>query len=231
MPKRNWVDPKLFGWKPLNYVNGVPWPRLPMSTWQSSAVPLKEDYLLRSMDYLDTDEARIIFEAQADIIQKHRFQGIVDVGCRTGPINTVLQERGFTNYNYMGFDTSLEPILFAQRTWGQFENIEFRHTSWDHLQQLKVDFKVDCVVWSGVLLYRPHDHLDFFHKVTVEYYNASHAIIQEPLREQKYWHQSLSLNTIADDLYMYQNKYHSFSERLIDAEIFGGRRKIVELAI
>lgn len=231
MPKKNWVDPKLFGWKPINYVDGVPWPRLDTSKIQGSPVPLKEEYLLRSMDYLDTDEAKIIFSAQADIIHKHQFQGIVDVGCRTGPVNSALQERGYTNYNYMGFDTSLEPILFAQRSWGQFENIEFRHASWEHLQQLRVDFKVDCVIWSGVLLYRPHDHLELFHKVTVDYYKASHAIIQEPLREQKHWHSSLTLNTIADELYKYQNRYKSYSEHLVDAPIFSGRRKIVELAI
>ena len=124
-----------------------------------------------------------------------------------------------------------EPILYAQRSWGQFENIEFRHASWDHLPQLCVDFKVDCVVWSGVLLYRPLDHLAFFHRITVDFYKAKYAIIQEPLREQKYWHPNLTLNTIADELHLYQNKYHSYSEQLIDAKIFSGRRKIVELAI
>ena len=58
-------------------------------------MPLKEDYKLRSMSYLDTQEARPIFEKQADIIVQHGIKGIVDVGCRIGTINYVLYERGY----------------------------------------------------------------------------------------------------------------------------------------
>ena len=43
---------------------GIPFPRLP-DTFEKNAVPLKEDYKMRSMDYLDTEEAYPLFEKQA----------------------------------------------------------------------------------------------------------------------------------------------------------------------
>jgi SAM-dependent methyltransferase len=231
MSKKLSVDKNLYGWKPVNYVNGVPWPRLDSAASASVAVPLKENYMMRSMDYLDTEAAKIIFSAQADIIQKHGISGIVDVGCRIGRINDILQERGYLNYRYMGFDTSPQPIEYSQAAWSQFDNIEYRCASWNELDKIAVDFKVECVIWSGVLLYRPQDHQKLFHEITVDFYNAPFAIIQEPLQDQVHWKADLSLNTIADQLAQYKSKYSQYSERIVEAEVFSGRRVISEIKI
>ncbi len=231
MSKKVSVDKNLFGWKPVNYVDGIPWPRLDSGAQDGTPVPLKENYLLRSMDYLDTEAAKIIFSTQADIIQKHRIAGIVDVGCRIGRINDILHERGYVNYNYMGFDTSPQPIEYSQAAWSQFDNIEYRCASWNDLEQIAVDFKVECVIWSGVLLYRPQDHQKLFHEITVDFYKATYAIIQEPLQEQIHWKADLSLNTIAGQLNQYRSKYSQYDETVVEAEVFSGRRVISEIKI
>lgn len=207
-------------------INGVPWPKLP-----NSPIPLKSEYLMSSMDYLDSEEAKEIFSAQADIVQKNQLRGIVDVGCRVGRINDILHERGYTDYSYMGFDTSPEPIQFSQTKWRAFENIEYRRASWDDRENLAVNFQVDCVIWSAVLLYRPEDHMSLFHSLTVDFYRSSHAIIQEPLPEQTFWREDLELNTISDQLAKYGDRYSYYYEKIVDAQIFCGRRKIVEIKV
>lgn len=183
------------------------------------------------MDYLDTDAAKVIFEAQADIVLRNGFRGIVDVGCRIGRINDILLERGYADYRYMGFDTSPEPIKYSQSTWAEFKNIEYRCTSWDDRESIAVDFPVDCVIWSGVLLYRPQDHQKLFHDLTVDFYRAGHAIIQEPMREQTHWARGLALDTIVDQLEAYKARYAEYREAVVEADIFSGRRKIVEIKI
>ena len=78
-------------------------------------ISFKEDYKMRSMDYLDTPEAKCIFDKQADIIIENKIKGIVDVGCRIGIINDILHERGYTDYNYMGYDTSHSPLSMLMK--------------------------------------------------------------------------------------------------------------------
>ena len=68
----------------------VPWPKI---VTDSGEIPMKRRYAFRDMSYLDTLEARPIFETQADIIIKNNFKGIVDVGCRHGPINDFLHDK------------------------------------------------------------------------------------------------------------------------------------------
>ena len=65
----------------------VPWPKIGTT---SGEIPMKRRYALRDMSYLDTLEARPIFETQADLVIKNNFKGIVDIGCRHGPINDFL---------------------------------------------------------------------------------------------------------------------------------------------
>lgn len=231
MAKKREVDKKLYGWKPVHMVNGVPWPRLDLMAPTGIDVPLKEKYLMRSMDYLDTPQAREIFEVQAKFLRKKSCKGIVDVGCRTGPVNEILHEWGYTDYRYMGFDTSPEPIEYSQQVWKNLPSIEYRCTSWDNLEDIRVDFTVDCVIWSGVLLYRPNDHLEFFHKISKEFYNAKYALIQEPMKEQKHWVDHLNLRTVADELPLYKERYTEYNEVIVDAEVFCGRRKVVELEL
>ncbi len=131
----------------------IPWPNIEITSPDRIVVPLVEDYKFESMSYLDTDQAKPIFEKQADIIIEKQSKGIIDVGCRHGPINKILHEKGYKDYNYMGFDTSVEPIEMAQADYSFFDNIEYRNTSWNKVEDISVDFEVDTVIFSGVLLY------------------------------------------------------------------------------
>jgi NAD(P)H-dependent FMN reductase/SAM-dependent methyltransferase len=216
--------------KPIHKVNGIPWPRINDREKQIVEVPLKEDYKLRSMDYLDTSEARPIFEKQADLIIENKIEGIVDVGCRIGIINNILQERGYTSYRYMGYDTSNQPIEYAQELWAGYNNIEYRVASMH--DQNPVDFDVDCVIWSGVLLYDPENHMQLFKDVTFNQYGAKHAIIQEPCKDQDKdkWLPNMKLNTIEQDLYKYAEQYN-YKDWVVEANVFSGRRRIAHVWI
>lgn len=232
MEKRK-VDSKKYELLEVNRINGMPWPRLPTGSEEIIDVPLKEDYKLRSMDYLDTPEARPIFQKQAEIIIENNIKGIVDVGCRIGIINDILQEMGYTDYNYMGFDTSPQPIKYAQEVWQDFSNIEYRCASMYDKSSIGVDFDVDCVIWSGVLLYDPANHIKLFDDLTVYFYCADHAIIQEPCKKQDSdkFLPNMKLNTIEEELYQYKNLYSYYREWTIDANIFSGRRKVVHICV
>ena len=214
--------------KPIHRVNGMPWPRINDREKKIVEVPLKEDYKLRSMDYLDTQEARPIFDKQADIIIDNNIKNIVDVGCRIGIVNDILQERGYTDYNYMGYDTSPQPINYAKEKWEDYSNIEYRCASM--YDNNSVDFDVDCVIWSGVLLYNPTDHMKLFEDVTFKQYNAKHAIIQEPCQDQDAdkWLPNMKLNTIEQDLHLYKDKYN-YNDWIVNANVFSGRRRIAHI--
>lgn len=202
----------------------VPWPDLGLFTVENVKVPLKEDYAFEDMWYLDTEQAAPIFKTQADIITKYNSKGIVDVGCRHGPVLDYLNHE----FDYMGFDTSKEPINIAAKRWKDYSNIEFRHESWNNKEVFLVDFKVDMVIFSGVLLYR-EDHFDFF-KWVMEFYGAKNAIIQEPYHDQKYWDDRLILNTITKELDQYYT-YYNIDPILLDLELFAGRRLILDVTI
>lgn len=227
------VDKNKYELLEINRVNGMPWPRLPTDPNETVDVPLKEDYKMRSMDYLDTPEARPIFEKQAELIIKNNVKGIVDIGCRIGIINDILQEKGYTDYKYMGFDTSPQPIEYAKEVWQQFPNIEYRCASMYNKNDISVDFDVDCVIWSGVLLYDPANHLQLFDDLTVYFYCADYAIIQEPCADQdkNKFLPNMKLNTIEQDLYQYKNLYSHYEDYVIDADIFSGRRRIAFICI
>jgi len=214
--------------KNVHRVNGIPWPRLPKNAQEIVEVPLKTDYKLRSMSYLDTQEARPIFEKQADIIIENNIKGIVDVGCRIGTINDVLHAKGYTDYQYMGYDTSPQPIEFANEVWQNNGNIEYRVGTM--YEPNPVDFSVDCVIWSGVLLYDPDNHMQLFEDVSFGQYNSKHAIIQEPCKQQDKdkWLPNMRLNTIEQDLYKYKEQYN-YKDWVVDANIFSGKRRIAHI--
>ena len=191
----------------------VPWPKIVTT---SGEIPMKRRYAFRDMSYLDTLEARPIFETQADIVIKNDFKGIVDVGCRHGPINDFLFEKNYTDYQYYGFDTSEEPIELARKRWGN----KFRYEVNDWANLKGVEFNVDCVIFSGVLLYEK-DHYKMFTDI-MKFYNCSNAIIQEPYHEQKYYEERLKLKTITNDM----QKYSFWEEHIVEAEIFCGRRLV-----
>ena len=195
----------------------VPWPKIGTT---SGEIPMKRRYALRDMSYLDTLEARPIFETQADLVIKNNFRGIVDIGCRHGPINDFLHEKNYKDYNYYGFDTSPEPIEYAQKRW---PNFEYEVRDWANLREVK--FNVDCIIFSGVLLYEK-EHYKMFTDI-MKFYNCNNAIIQEPYHEQKYYEERLKLKTITNDMQQY-----NFKEKIIvEAEIFCGRRLVGQVEL
>lgn len=207
-----------------------PWPRIqcedPGGTF---SIPLKEEYLFRTMDFLDSTEALPIYTKQADLIIEHNIKRIVDCGCRHGPVLDILWDRGYItdDFEYMGFDTSPQPIALASERWQHFENIEFRVASmWDK-SDISVNFDVECVIWSGILLYA-QDHAALFHDLTVKFYGAQKSIIQEPCGDQdpeKFlpW---LELHTIDLEIKQYANNYTKYKDWIVDTDIFQGRRRI-----
>ena len=224
------VDPKKYDLLEINRVKGTPWPRLPSSfvPGETINVQLKDDYEIHKMDYLDTVEARPIFEKQAEHIIRNNIKGIVDIGCRIGIMNNILQEKGYTDYQYMGFDTSPQPVNYAKEVWQQYPNIEFRCASMYDKENIAVDFDVDCTIWGGVLIYDPDNHIQLFNDLTVDFYGADYSIICEPCAEQdesKYL-PNMDLHTIEQELYKYKEKYSHYEESIVDANIFCGKRKI-----
>lgn len=208
----------------------VPWPTIHEQTETEIVVPLIENYTFNDMWYLDTPQAFPIFEKQADIIIEKQSKGIVDVGCRHGPINKILHDKGYTDYKYMGFDTSDEPIKLAQDTWKHNPNIEYRNTSWKNKNDIAVDFTVDHVIFSGVLLYAKDNHLNLFDDI-VNFYKTKYAVIQEPYHEQRHWDSRLVLKTITEDMHLYKSKYKNYNEYLLDCEIFSGKRLIADIEV
>lgn len=204
----------------------VPWPDIHDITESQIVVPLQEHYLLSDMWYLDTLEARPIFEKQADIIIENKSKGIVDVGCRHGPINAILHEKNYIDYNYFGFDTSLDPIEIANSQWESFDKINYKLASWNNHAELSVDFDVDTLIFSGVLLYAKANHFDLFQKM-IRLYKPKLCIIQEPYHEQKYWDDRLVLHTITNDMDRY--KQYDYQETIIDTDIFSGQRLVAEV--
>ena len=195
----------------------VPWPKIGTL---SGEIPMKRRYALRDMSYLDTLEAKPIFETQANIIIKNGFKGIVDIGCRHGPINDFLHEKNYKDYNYYGFDTSPEPIEYAQKRW---PNYEYEVRDWATLKE--VNFKVDCIIFSGVLLYEKN-HYKMFTDI-MNFYNCKNAVIQEPYHEQTYYEEKLKLKSITDDMQQYNFKYQT----IVEAEIFCGRRLVGQVEL
>ena len=193
----------------------VPWPKIGT---MSGEIPMKRRYALRDMSYLDTLEAKPIFETQADIIIKNNYKGIVDIGCRHGPVNDFLHEKNYKDYQYYGFDTSPEPIEYAQKRW---PNFEYEVRDWATLKEVK--FKVDCVIFSGVLLYEK-EHYKMFTNI-MNFYKCKNAIIQEPYHEQKYYEEKLKLKSITNDMQQYKFK----EKTIVEAEIFCGRRLVGEV--
>lgn len=209
----------------------IPWPEIKTKIENGQKVPLFENYEFSDMAYLDSPEAHQLYETQADIIIEKQCTGIVDVGCRHGPVLDILHAKGYTDFKYMGFDTSVEPIDIAKEKWKNHSNIEFRNMSWNDPGCFDVDFAVDQVIWSGVLLYRPDDHFEFFDKITRELYNSPNAIIQEPMPWQRHWKFGLILNTIADSMQQYKESYTTFYEHKLDLDIFAGRRLIADVTL
>ena len=212
----------------------IPWPKihkldaLALGANEQVPVPLKEDYLMEDMHYLDTDEAYPLFEKQARIIKKAQYKNILDVGCRHGPINKILHKNlKYTDYNYLGFDTSKEPIDIAIETWKDYDNINYECTSWE---SFSTDFVPDVIVFSGVLLYIKDDEerADFFDDFMFRH-RCKHAIIQEPYHFQRHWDDRLILNTITNGGLDFLNEDYNVDKHYLDLPIFAGKRVLYDV--
>lgn len=231
---QKWEDLMRFHYK-QDSDDTVPWPRIGNAFEYSEKneegkfeIPLKQEYSLGSMDYLDHPNALPIFKTQAEQIILNECKGIVDVGCRWGPTNSILKDAGYTDYDYYGFDTSSEPIQYGTSLHTDNPRIEYEIRSWDELRE--VDFNVDCIIFSGVLLYEPDGHRDLFDRI-VRFYKPKMAIIQEPCFEQDddKWEKDLHLNTIERELDSYIADYPNHEDVTVNCDIFSGRRRIVTL--
>ena len=234
MPERRPQDLTTFftDYKPPERQAGIPWPRIHHTdTNDRYQVPLKTEYRFRSMDYLDSEEARPIFELQADFIERLGIKRIVDCGSRHGPVLDILYDRGYidSDFYYMGFDTSPEPIALAQATWSEFSNIEFRQADMHDTSEIGVEFEPECVIWSAILLYAGDQHQKLFTHITRDFYDARYAIIQEPCAKQNPDHfvPWLDLTTIDDKIADYASIVRKFEPHIVECDIFQGRRLIV----
>ena len=212
----------------------VPWPAihaldaLAKTTKSKVPVPLQERYTMEDMWYLDTEHARPMFEQQADIIIHHGYTGIVDVGCRHGPVNQILHDKGYTDYNYFGFDTSKDPISVGKSTWQDLPNINYEVMSWN--DDYQVEFTVDVMIFSGVLLYIKDDikRQDLFLEM-MSRNNCVNAIIQEPFHSQQHWDDRLILNTITDGGLDWLQQDFNVVEYHMDLPVFAGRRVVYDV--
>lgn len=192
--------------------------------------PYKEVSTLQAFHYLDSDEAYPLFAKAADIIEERGYRGIVDVGCRLGRVNDILKERGY-EYDYMGFDTSPEPISLAQKKWADASNIEYRLASWNDKAELEVDFDVDVVLFYGVLCYVPDTHKKLFRELVVDLYGAEGAIIQDLRSDQPNVLDRIEVNYIYDELLQYESLYRTLTEYKIDCDFFYGNRSVMDIRI
>lgn len=229
-------------------VKGIPWPRISPDEDVISErlqrfyneetdkieVPLQHEYALQAMDYLDTPEAEPLFKWQADYIVKHNLKTIVDVGCRHGPVLEHLYDMDYLDdeFYYFGFDTSAGPIQYATERWENFDNITFKCTSWDDIDSITIDkTSVDCCIYSGVLLYAPNNHMELFESLSIGLYNAKHAIIQEPCKNQTHWLEVMHLNTIQLELHLYKTRWQVMGNDILDLPIFSGKREVLGLKL
>ena len=136
---------------------------------------LRKLYSIKDMEYLDSKEASILYKTKSDIIKKHNLKGIVDVGCRLGTVNKYLINY---NYNYYGFDTSVEPISAACKL---YPEQTFEVCSWDNLR--KPNFKIDTIIFGSVLIY-DSDPIKMFERIS-KFYNPKYVIIHEVNNKNK----------------------------------------------
>lgn len=231
----------------LNYVNGIPWPRISPDVFNKEHlreyynkdtdtyhVPLKKYYLHQAMNYLDSEQANPLFKWQADFIIKNNCKKILDVGCRHAPILDYLYDANYmdSEFYYYGFDTSEESISIGNQKWNNFSNVVLEENDWEKFKKHPMlDDSIDCVVFSGVLLYAPDGHEALFDQFTNQLYKSKYAIIQEPCKQQTHWLDQLYLNTIQDQLHMYKEQYTVVDNTITDLEIFSGRRELLGLKL
>lgn len=231
----------------LNYINGVPWPRINLDVFEQEHlqqyynkdtdqyhVPLKKYYMFGAMDYLDSEQASELFKWQANFIVKNNCKKILDVGCRHGPVLHHLYDMNYLDdeFVYYGFDTSEHAVEVGIETWKNFDNIVLETNDWECFKKHSIlDNDIDCTIFSGVLLYAPNGHQALFDQFTKDLYSSKYAIIQEPCKQQRHWLDRMYLNTIQDQLYVYKDKHTVVDNTITDLELFSGRRELLGLQL
>lgn len=172
---------------------------------------LRKQYTVEEMSYLDSEKASAIYKTKANMIQKHKLTGIVDVGCRIGMINKYLDDY---NYNYYGFDTSEEPINLAKQL---YPTKTFEIRSWDELTI--PNFNVDVLVFGSVLIYSS-DPIQMFNRIC-NFYSPKFAIVHEVNDRNK---EELNYT----DLSYFKNRYDCEVIEL-DLDIPCGKRTIINV--
>jgi hypothetical protein len=208
----------------------IPWPKITMHEDARSEVPLRENYTMEDMLYLDSPQAYPLFEKQARIIKEKGYKGIVDVGCRHGPINKILHDDlDYKDYSYFGFDTSEEPINIAIETWKDNPRINYKKMSWSEL--FNVDFKVDVIIFSGVLLYTKDISLreDLFEDIMFRQ-QCTNAIIAEPYHHQRHWDERLILQSITEYGLDFLDASYDVDKHYLDLPVFAGKRVIYDVS-
>lgn len=215
----------------------VPWPKikgleeLGITEKQPALVPLQEKYSMEDMSYLDSPEAYPLFEKQARIIKSKKYTGLLDIGCRHGPVNKILQlDLNYKEYDYYGIDTSYEPILIAKKDFANNPRINYNQQSW--AEPVNIDFAVDCMIFSGVLLYIKDDNsrAEFFQNL-MDSFGCKNAIIQEPYHFQRHWDDRLILNTITNGGLDFLSENYTVDEHYLDLPIFAGKRVIYDVSL
>jgi len=213
-----------------NYRQEIPWPIITMHEDARSEVPLRERYSMEDMSYLDTPQAYPLFEKQARIIKEKGYKGIIDVGCRHGPINKILHDDlDYKDYSYFGFDTSDEPIAIATETWKDHDNINYKVMNWS--KTFKVDFEVDVIIFSGVLLYIKDDfeREELFEDIMFRH-KCTNAIIAEPYHWQRNWDERLILQSITESGLDFLSDNYTVDPHYLDLPVFAGKRVIYDIS-
>lgn len=96
------------------------------------------------VDWKDQDSQYLRFEKLCDVIDfSNETISILDFGCGTGAFLTYLNDKGFKNVDYYGYDVSSEMLDVAKK---KFE--QGRHT---FSNDIPTDEKFSYVIASGIL--------------------------------------------------------------------------------
>jgi len=172
---------------------------------------LRKEYKISDMAYLDTEAASLLYSKKANIVKEHNLVGIIDVGCRVGTINKYLLNY---QYDYYGFDTSVEPIDYAKQ---EYKHAQFEVRSWNNL--VFPNFEVDTVVFGSVLMYEKNPY-GFFERVS-KFYSPKRCIVHEVNNKNVDDLNYTNLNYFTDN---YNCKVYEF-----DLDIPCGKRTIIDV--
>lgn len=101
--------------------------------------------------------------------------------------------------------------------------------SW--IETFNVDFKVDVIIFSGVLLYIKDVLLreDLFEDIMFRN-RCTNAIIAEPYHHQRHWDERLILQSITENGLDFLNENYTVDHHYLDLPVFAGKRVIYDVS-